>query len=141
MANTVRHGSCLCKRVKYEVTGDPWAFFVCHCGNCKKMTGSAFMANSLFKPEQYKITEGEDLITQYRDTTTNSGKPKILSFCSKCGSPIRITNEAQLVMVAPTGTYDDEIPWDPTNEFYLDRKRKWIHEITTREDGCVIESI
>ncbi|KXN81977.1 hypothetical protein AN958_03323, partial [Leucoagaricus sp. SymC.cos] len=143
MSNTVRHGSCLCKNVKFEVTGDPSALIVCHCNTCQKMTGSAFMSNTFFKPEQYKFTAGEDLLTHYRDTTTDSGKAKILSFCSKCGTPIRITNDGDLkyVMLAPSGAYDEAVPWGPTVENYANKKRKWLNEITVREDGCIAEAI
>lgn len=98
------------------------------------------MSNIFFKPEHYKITVGEELLTHYRDHTTDSGKPKTMSFCSKCGTPMRITNDAKFVMIAPSGTFDDDIPWDPTQEVYIDGKRKWVHEITAREDGCIAKS-
>lgn len=44
-----RTGSCLCRAVKYEVIGEPVTIRVCHCGNCKKATGAAFMTNGFFK--------------------------------------------------------------------------------------------
>lgn len=50
MAN-IYHGSCLCHKVQYELTGEPFTFFVCHCVNCRKATGSAFMSNGFFKPD------------------------------------------------------------------------------------------
>ena len=50
-SSTVRSGSCLCKSIKYEIIGDPITFRVCHCMNCRKATGSAFMSNLVFSKE------------------------------------------------------------------------------------------
>lgn len=44
-------GSCLCGNVKYTITGTPSLNVVCHCINCKKASGSAFMANGMYKEE------------------------------------------------------------------------------------------
>lgn len=54
MAST-HHGSCLCSAIKYEITGDPFTYLVCHCINCKKATGAAFMANAFFRTDVRKI--------------------------------------------------------------------------------------
>jgi hypothetical protein len=50
-SSTVRSGSCLCKSIKYEIIGDPITFRICHCMNCKKSSGSAFMSNLFFSKE------------------------------------------------------------------------------------------
>lgn len=42
-------GSCLCGGIQYEVTGEPMKRVMCHCDNCRKFTGSSFMANSFMK--------------------------------------------------------------------------------------------
>lgn len=42
-------GSCLCGGIQYEVTGEPMKRVMCHCENCRKFTGSSFMANSFMK--------------------------------------------------------------------------------------------
>jgi hypothetical protein len=39
------HGSCLCGKIHYEVTGEFEQFFFCHCKSCRKDTGSAHAAN------------------------------------------------------------------------------------------------
>ena len=42
-------GSCLCQQVRYELTGDPQVKLLCHCDNCRKVTGSSFMANAVYQ--------------------------------------------------------------------------------------------
>lgn len=41
-------GSCLCGQIRYQAVGDPFARIICHCGNCRKVTGASFMANSFY---------------------------------------------------------------------------------------------
>jgi len=38
--------SCLCGGVRYEVTGELGPVALCHCGMCRKATGSAFASNA-----------------------------------------------------------------------------------------------
>lgn len=45
----IRKGACLCRGIKYVVTGDPWLSVLCHCNNCRASSGSAFMANVFFE--------------------------------------------------------------------------------------------
>ena len=42
-----KYGSCLCKAVRYSVTGDPISNHICHCTHCKKVTGSAFICGTV----------------------------------------------------------------------------------------------
>lgn len=44
-------GSCLCQQVRYELTGDPQVKLLCHCDNCRKVTGSSFMANAVYQED------------------------------------------------------------------------------------------
>jgi len=38
-------GSCLCKKINFEIEGEFDSFYLCHCGRCRKDTGSAHAAN------------------------------------------------------------------------------------------------
>ena len=42
-------GSCLCGQVRYQVSGDFGSRTICHCKNCRKASGSSFLANSFFE--------------------------------------------------------------------------------------------
>lgn len=55
-ANVIK-GSCLCQRVQYEVTGPPKMRLLCHCDNCRKVTGSTFMANALYQKDVSSPTQ------------------------------------------------------------------------------------
>lgn len=46
----ITSGSCLCRKVEYEVVGQPLTKKVlCHCDNCRRATGSIFMANNFYR--------------------------------------------------------------------------------------------
>ncbi|KAJ7931673.1 Mss4-like protein [Mycena leptocephala] len=47
-ASVQRLGSCLCRKIRFTVVGEPFSYAVCHCSNCKKFAGSAFMTNAFF---------------------------------------------------------------------------------------------
>jgi len=44
----LRTGSCLCGNIKFDLTGVPLRKVLCHCANCKKATGSSFVATSWY---------------------------------------------------------------------------------------------
>ncbi|KAJ6000348.1 hypothetical protein N7481_000757 [Penicillium waksmanii] len=60
-------GSCVCEKVRYELTGSPITNIICHCDTCRKITGSVFMANSAYTRENFKIITGEDVLKVYDD--------------------------------------------------------------------------
>jgi hypothetical protein len=39
MSEQKAEGSCLCKKVRYEITGNMGVFPYCHCSRCRKITG------------------------------------------------------------------------------------------------------
>ena len=45
----IRHSSCLCSMIRYQVTGDPLTFYICICDKCKKATGGPFMMSAFFR--------------------------------------------------------------------------------------------
>ena len=71
-SSSLRSGSCLCKSIKYEVIGDPITFRICHCMNCKKATGSAFMSNLFFSKEVSYILSNTESIIESAVETRNS---------------------------------------------------------------------
>jgi len=44
MADAIRSGGCLCGKVRYTVRGEPYKSGLCHCTECRQVTGSAFLA-------------------------------------------------------------------------------------------------
>jgi hypothetical protein len=76
-------GGCLCGGVRYEYDGDIKEISMCHCSQCRKAQGSAFVAVSPIETAKFRITAGAGLLKEFRAVPT-----KARVFCSHCGSPV-----------------------------------------------------
>ena len=73
--------SCLCQKVKFEFQPLPNLMGHCHCRECRKSAGSAFVTSIYIQPDSLKILQGENHIQEYNHTPT-LGR----IFCGNCGS-------------------------------------------------------
>ena len=134
----IRRGSCLCRRVTFTLTGSPARNIQCNCLNCQKASGSAFLANVLYKRDQYAISSGEDLIKTYIDKDVDSGGTLERNFCGNCGSPLSIKNVSNPKMsgniVIPGGTIEDNWKeWKPQSELFGHRRHAWLPEVQKKK--------
>jgi hypothetical protein len=51
-------GSCLCGKVKFEISGEPSSLSYCHCSRCRKAAG-VFSAVLVGKSDDLRVTEGQ----------------------------------------------------------------------------------
>ena len=84
-------GSCFCGAVKYAVEGDLGRTYYCHCSRCRKTSGSAFSANAVIAPAQFKVLAGEELLTSF---IASNGV--VRTFCSCCGSHLTVNKDDQM---------------------------------------------
>lgn len=112
MTEGKRAGGCLCGAVRYEVTGEPFKSGLCHCADCRKVTGSAFLHYADWLPHQFSYT-GE--VREY------AGR----SFCPSCGS--HTFNLGDDGVEIHLGTLDDA-PSDikPLVEGWAKRREPWL---------------
>jgi hypothetical protein len=112
---TVRRGGCRCGAIRYEVRGEPHKVGVCHCSDCRKETGSAFLAYADFAADALEVT-GE-----YR---TFEGR----SFCPACGTALFHYDEdgAEICI----GSLDDTPSGlVPTREGWIKRREPWLQPL------------
>lgn len=74
-------GSCLCGRVRFEVTEPFSRVGQCHCTNCKKISGGTGTVSGRVRSDAIRILSGEELLRSYQP---EEGTTK--TFCSACGS-------------------------------------------------------
>ena len=53
-------GNCFCGSIKLEIKGEPVAMGYCHCKDCAAWSATPINSYSLWKPDQVKITKGEE---------------------------------------------------------------------------------
>lgn len=74
-------GSCLCGRVRFEVTKPFEHVGACHCESCKKISGGGATVSGRVPTEAVRILEGHDLLKTFQP---DEGSAK--TFCSRCGT-------------------------------------------------------
>lgn len=75
--------SCLCGKVQMNIHQDISSVYVCHCQQCQKAQGSAFVAIVPIEKKNLNIVGGKDVLTEYLSTPN---KKRV--FCRECGSPL-----------------------------------------------------
>jgi hypothetical protein len=116
-------GGCLCRRVRWEASGEPAFTGACHCRNCQRYTGSAFGVFAAFPADSVTI-DGE--LRTFEDTG-ESGRPVYRRFCPNCGSGVATElDTAPGVIALLAGTFDDPSAFKPGMELYWDSAQPWV---------------
>jgi hypothetical protein len=122
MSSKTLSGSCLCGHVKFQVKDDFQAFYHCHCGRCRKSTGTGHASNLLGNPESLTWLAGEDDIGNYDLPDARFfGR----NFCTRCGGPVPRISRAREILVVPAGTLDDESKLTPQARIFSGSKAGW----------------
>jgi hypothetical protein len=125
MASAILKGSCICGAVSYEITGEPFGFYHCHCGRCRKASGTGHASNILLKPATASWTSGEELLKSYAVPEAQRFRTQ---FCGTCGSPLpKIAHDHSLAVI-PAGSLDTEPPLAPTDRIMWDSRTDWSCE-------------
>jgi len=120
MGSVIR-GSCLCGGIRFEV--DPpflWASY-CHCSRCRKHSGADHGVQARVPREQFRLLQGEELISVYRP-----GDGRVKAFCSVCGSSL-FGNEwpdGDQIGVR-LGAFDDDPGIRPEFHTFVDSQPPW----------------
>lgn len=114
-------GSCLCGEVSFEVVGRFEHFFLCHCGRCRKGTGSAHAANLFSSSAKVEWVSGRSQITTFSVPSTRHKK----SFCSICGSAVPSLQLNGRLLVVPAGSLDSEIDIRPDAHIFMGSRSNW----------------
>jgi len=115
-------GSCLCGQVQYSVTTEIKDFYLCHCQQCRKITGSAFASNILTKPVDVLWTSGFEKVKQFDYPGTRTFT-KV--FCTECGSGLPYLNEKGSALVIPAGSLNDAPALKPKNNIFWNDRAQW----------------
>ena len=78
-------GGCHCGAITYDAEIDANSVAICHCTDCQTLSGSAFRVVVPAKREGFNLLTGEPKIYV---KTGESGRKRVQSFCSNCGTPI-----------------------------------------------------
>ncbi|HET9239293.1 MAG TPA: GFA family protein [Oligoflexus sp.] len=122
----MHQGSCLCKKVQFEIDGEFKGFYLCHCSRCRKATGSAHASNLFSMSAKLNWVSGRDHVKTFHLEGTRFQK----SFCDNCGSALPTLHESGRLLV-PTGCLDSEMSMQPTAHIFTGSRALWDKDLET----------
>jgi hypothetical protein len=76
-------GGCACGAIRYELTGKPLIVHACHCRDCQRLSGSAFVVNLWM---ERKSVRASGAAPQSFRLKGGSGQAHDVFFCADCGT-------------------------------------------------------
>ena len=74
-------GGCSCGEIRYRLMSDPLVTHCCHCLNCQRQTGSAFVINVLIEADRVELLAGEP---RRVDVPRDDGSTQKIFRCPTC---------------------------------------------------------
>lgn len=123
MSEQTLSGSCLCKSVQYKVSTPFMRFGHCYCSRCRKATGGVRSTNIAVPINQFRWTQGEDLIKRFDLPEAKSFARQI---CSRCNCSVPHASRDGTRAIVPAGTLDDVPPGKPSVHGYWSSRVTWV---------------
>ncbi len=117
-------GGCACNAVRYRLRAPPMFVHCCHCRDCQRQTGSAFVLNALIEADRFTLLSGE---TAPSAMPTDSGRPHHVHRCTACGTALWSEYGGRSSLrFARVGTLDDPAALTPDVHIYVRSKLPWV---------------
>jgi len=149
-------GGCACGSVRYRLTDEPLFVHCCHCLNCQRQTGSAFVINVLIETDRVEVVSGEPWIV---DVPRDDGSAQQIYRCPDCQVAVYSQYTWPQLRFVRAGTLDDpssvspdvhiftrsKLPWVelppdvPAFEIYYDRETLWPDASNKRIDALIAQ--
>jgi len=117
-------GGCACGALRYRLASRPMFVHCCHCRDCQRQTGSAFVLNALIETARVEKLAGE---TRSVAVPTDSGRPHEIHRCPICETAVwsHYGGRPALSFVR-VGTLDEPSALPPDVHIYVRSKLPWI---------------
>jgi hypothetical protein len=120
-----REGGCACGAVRYRLIEAPLIVNACHCRDCQRLSGSAFVVNLWI---ERRFVETDHARLRAVQLVAGSGKPHEVFSCPECGTAIYSKYHAapgDTVMVRG-GTLDEPETAAPDVHIFTRNKLPWF---------------
>lgn len=117
-------GGCACGAVRYRLRSGPMFVNCCHCSDCQRQVGSAFVINAMIETDRIEILSGEIAPTAL---PTDSGRPHDVHRCTACGTTLWSDYGRRKVMsFLRATTLDDRDALRPDAHIFTRSKLPWV---------------
>ncbi|WPH01213.1 putative glutathione-dependent formaldehyde-activating enzyme [Acrodontium crateriforme] len=124
-------GSCFCGNLKISYTGEIQAKALCHCADCKKITGSTYSTNIIVPGEGFEVSGSSH--KKYAKTA-DSGNEIVSHFCADCGTTLfRDGASFGPNKVIKVGVLDDHNALkdaQPALELFVPERTPWVSSVS-----------
>ncbi len=123
MADTLE-GGCACGAVRYRLLSRPMFVNCCHCRDCQRQTGSAFVINAVIETDRITVLTGTP---QPVCVPTDSGRPHDIHRCPACGTALwsDYGHRPHLRFVR-VGTLDEPAALPPDAHIFTRSRLSWV---------------
>jgi hypothetical protein len=116
-------GGCSCGQVRYQLLDKPMRVHCCHCTDCQRHTGSAFVMNAIIETSAIKILRGK---LQAVPVPRASG-PHDIYRCPKCKVALwSVYGGYSEIRFVRVGTLDRPRAIKPDIHIYTETKVPWL---------------
>lgn len=113
-------GSCLCGAVRFEYGRAVTQVGMCHCSQCRKVSGVASNATIVVPAADLRWLAGEALRQRYEKPSGWS-----TTFCRSCGSPLPQKLPGAEAYWVPAGLLDDDPGLRIGGHIFVGSKAPW----------------
>ena len=116
-------GGCSCGEVRYRLTSEPLFTHCCHCLNCQRQTGSAFVINLLIEADRVELVAGDPRPV---DVPRDDGSSQRIFRCPTCQVAVYSQYGRPEVRFVRGGTLDDPSQVAPDVHIFTRSKLSWV---------------
>ena len=116
-------GGCSCGSVRYRLTSAPLFIHCCHCLNCQRQTGSAFVINLLIETDRVELLVGEP---QPVDVPRDDGSMQQVYRCPSCDVAVYSQYGSSGFRFVRAGTLDEPRGVTPDVHIFTKSKVDWV---------------
>ena len=121
--SVAREGGCSCGAVRYRLASDPLFTHCCHCLNCQRQTGSAFVINLLIEADRVELLAG---VPRPVDVPRDDGSKQTIFRCPTCQVAVFSLYSHPGVRFVRGGTLDDPSSVSPDVHIFTRSKLSWV---------------
>ncbi|MGI8482058.1 MAG: GFA family protein [Chthoniobacterales bacterium] len=119
MTTQLTQGGCLCGAVRNEATGQPYNITHCHCEDCRRSSGAAFVTWASFRRPKFHFAQGEPRTVPWAG--------RLRSFCAACGTPLTFLSGPETEEVDVTVcSFDRPESVSPGDHTWVSDTLSWI---------------
>jgi hypothetical protein len=116
-------GRCFCGAVTHRLTARPMFVHCCHCTDCQRQTGSAFVLNAIIEARHIKSRGKTYVVT----LPTDSGRPHDVTRCPKCETALWSDyGRRGTLLFFRVGTLDEPALVPPDVHIFTRSKLPWV---------------